>query len=927
MKISKRAVGAFAALAGMSVLMLAPFTATYAQQQDDDKNKKKESKEEVLEEIVTTGSRIRRDDFSSTSPLTVMSGQAILDQGVSNLGEALRENAAVGTAGFNQSSILSGGGATSIDLRNLGQSRVLILINGRRVASFADALQNQAADLTFVPTAMVDRVEILRDGASAVYGSDAISGVVNVILKKDFEGVEASVNTGASSESDGESYGASLTMGTSTDRANFIAGVEWRRQDAVKQVDRNWAFPAISYLGDDGVQNGSYYSPGGVLWANDFSTGYCTQPKAMGGDEVTDVFPNCVSFMFDDTSTKPDQVQMLRYDYSLAQDLIVPNEVITGTLYSNYKLSDYANAFLEIEYADRQGTSHLDGNPGASAVPATNPNNPLGVDATFFFRPATTIGPRTQDYESTTIRMVGGVDGDLPIGDGWYYEASLLYTAVNADLVTNYTWNLFRMERISDPAACAADVLCSTAVNPSGALDVARPGNWTQSEIDYIRQGAQAISKFDLFGGQAYVSGPVFDLPAGSVNMAFGVEQRKETGYAKPDSVTSAGESIANQTYPTKGSYSTKEVFAEFDVPIVNDTPGFEDLSLNLQWRYSDYDTFGGDDVYRVGLNWQATDWLRLRGNVSTAYRSPQITDLYSGGVQSFDFINDPCDASASGITPTSNAWQNCVLDGIDPATFNQISSQYPVVAGGNPNLGPETADTSTYGIVLTPGGFAEGLQVALDFWDIKVDDLISRETSDSILNACYDGPVGLTDPNCLFFDGRDPISGQPVNFVNGQKNLESVKTHGYDVGLSYAFDAGATSWNMAANGTYVTTNTFYPGAGGADDRGSIPKWKINGRIDMFLNNWTFSWLMQYISSMNDPDWNGDNVFNYSGVPDYWKHDLRVAYDWDHYRLLFGISNVLDKDPPYVFSSGNNTDLFLYNPFGRYWYARLTYSM
>lgn len=923
MKISIRAAGVLATLAGASVLTLAPYSVAFAQQDDD-----KKADDQVLEEIVTTGSRIRRDDFSSTSPLTVMDGQAILEQGVSNLGEALRDQAAMGTGGFNQSSILSGGGATSIDLRNLGQSRVLVLINGRRVASFADALQNQAADLSFVPTAMVDRVEILRDGASAVYGSDAITGVVNVILKKDFEGVEASVNTGASSESDGESYGASLTMGTSTDRGNFVAGVEWRRQNGVKQVDRAWAFPSISSLGVNGANNGSFYSPGGYLEGLASGNGFCTQPKAMGGDEVTDVYPNCVSFSGSQNVSNPDKVVMNRYDYALAQDLIVPNEVVTASLYGNYKLTDYANAFVEMEYSNRQGTTHLDGNPGAIFVAGTNPNNPLGEDAAFYFRPSSTIGPRTQDYESTTIRMVAGLDGDLPIGDGWYYEASLLYTEVNADLVTNYTWNLTRFERISDPAACAADFLCASAVNPSGALDTARPGNWTADEIDYLRQGAQAVSKFDTFGGQAFVSGPIFQMPAGSANMAFGVEERMDTGYAKPDSVTSSGESVANQTYPTKGDLSVKEVFTEFDLPLVSDTTGFQDLSLNLQWRYSDYDTFGGEDVYRVGLNWQITDWLRVRGNVSTAYRAPQVTDLYSGGVTSYDFITDPCDASQSGIVPTDNAWQNCVLDGIaDPATFNQIAGQYEVLAGGNENLGPETADTNTYGIVVTPGGALEGLQVALDFWDISVDNLITRPTSDSVLDDCYNGPVGLTDPNCDFFDGRDPVDGTPINFRNALINEDNVKTHGYDLSINYAFDAGSTSWNIGLNGTHVAENTFYPYAGGADDRGSIPDNKINTRVDMYLKNWTFSWLTRYIGSMEDPRYDGNNSFGYHTVDSYLKHDIRVAYDWDHYRLLFGIANVTDEDPPYVFATGNNTDTFLYDVFGRYWYARVTYSM
>ena len=222
MNISNRTARTFGALAAVSVLSVAPSLPTFAQQDDEE--------DAVLEEIVTTGSRIRRDDFNSATPISVIGGQAILEAGMSNLGEALRDQAAVGTGGFNQSSILSGGGATSIDLRNLGQSRVLVLINGRRVASFADALQNQAADLTFVPTAMVDRVEILRDGASAVYGSDAITGVVNVILKKEFEGIEASLSSGATSEGDGENYTFSMTMGTASERGSLVAGAEFRRR-------------------------------------------------------------------------------------------------------------------------------------------------------------------------------------------------------------------------------------------------------------------------------------------------------------------------------------------------------------------------------------------------------------------------------------------------------------------------------------------------------------------------------------------------------------------------------------------------------------------------------------------------------------------------------------------------------------------------
>ena len=296
-----------------------------------------EDDREEIEEIVVTGSRIKRSDFASASPITVITGQSVLESGFGNIGEALRNTAVAGTAGFNQSSVLSGGGATSVDLRNLGPDRVLILINGKRVASFADALANQAADLTFVPNAMVERVEILRDGASAVYGADAVSGVVNVILKDSFEGIEAGVSSGISGEGDAEQYSAEFAIGATGDRGSVVLGGEYRYSNNLPQTDRAWAFPAVSVLSGT-AQHGSFFSPGGVFWgANGF---YCTMPKAFGGDEVTNVFPNCPSFAPAQAVSHPDQVQLARYDYALGQDIWGASEVYTFAGYGTYDLTD-----------------------------------------------------------------------------------------------------------------------------------------------------------------------------------------------------------------------------------------------------------------------------------------------------------------------------------------------------------------------------------------------------------------------------------------------------------------------------------------------------------------------------------------------------------------------------------------------------------
>lgn len=887
------------------------------------------AEDSMLEEVIITGSRIRRDDFSSASPLSVVTGQEILDSGMVNLGEALRANTAMGTGGFNQSSVLSGGGSTSIDLRNLGQARVLILINGRRVASFADALANQAADLTFVPSAMVERVEILRDGASAVYGSDAITGVVNIILKTDFEGAELAFNGGTSQESDGTQLGTSVVMGTSNDRGNVMLGLQYRENDPIFQVDRDWAFPAVSSLSST-FQNGSFFSPGGTFLGNDGAV-FCTRSKALGGDEVTDVSGTigCESLAPRQTGDNPDSAELVRYDYALQQSLLIESDTVSASGYGNYQLTENVNLFSEFQFSKRESVSYLDGNPGSfgtptfpagSFVPATNPNNPTGEDGFFYFRPTSTIGPRTSNIESDTTRAVVGINGDIPFLDNWQYELSYLYTRVTSDVVTDSVWNLARFIRISDPELCAVDSQCAQTVNPSGALDTFRPGNWTQDEIAYMRQTSASLSKFQTTSWQAVADGSLFEGWAGMWNAAIGIDQRREYGYNKPDSITEAGESVANQVFTTEGRYDVSEIFGELDIPLLIDVPLVQDLRLNLQYRYFDYSNFGSDDVYRIGLNWQMTEWLRLRGNVGTAFRAPQVTDLFGGGTVSFDFFNDPCQGAEAG----SNAYQNCLLDGLDPETFIQPTSQYAVLAGSNPNLQPETADTWTAGLVLTPTGALEGLQVTFDVWDIEVENLITRPTSDSILNDCYNGPVGLTAPECDNFDGRNPANGTPLNFVNRLDNLSGVETNGYDFSINYARAFGSTFWNFILNGTYVDENTFYPFAGGADGRGSIPDLQTLFAIDVGWQDWNFRWGMRYIGSMDDPDFDGDNAFNYDGVGSYDIHDLRASVNLGRWRLMAGINNLFDEDPPYVFNSGNNTDTFLYDVIGRYYFARAT---
>ena len=915
-----------------ALLALALIAPAQAQEQEADE----EEDQAEVEVIVVTGSRIRRDDFSSASPITVITGTSILESGFANLGEALRASSVTGTAGFNQSSVLSGGGSTSVDLRNLGPDRVLILINGKRVASFADALANQAVDLTFVPSAMVERVEILRDGASAVYGADAISGVVNVILKDNFEGIEGGMSTGMSGHGDAQRYTAELAIGATGDRGSVVLGAEYRYSNNVPQIDRDWATPAISVLNASGAQNGSFFSPGGVFYAPRPS--FCTQPEAFGGDEITNVFPNCPSFMPSQNVSSPDQVQMNRYDYSLGQDIFGASEVYALSGYGTYDVTDGIEGFIEAQFSKRISQFQLDGNPGSSGtvlipngwvVPGTNPNNPFGT-GNLYIRPSSTVGARISDHESDTFRLVAGLRGDI-VSEGflneWAWELSHLYTRVDADLRTNSTWNLHRANIISDPARCASDPICSQVVNPSGALDALRPGNWTQDEIAYIRQNTLATSEFQTSGFFGLVTGPVAELPAGPASVAFGFETRTDRGFNKPDPVTEAGESVANQVFTTQGSFSLTEIFGEAEIPVLADVFAVESLDVNVQARSSDYSNFGRETVWRAGVDWQVIGDLRVRANRSTAYRAPLVTDLFGGGTVSFDFFSHPCAAGSPVRSPGNNVDQNCLLDGI-PADATQLARQYAVLAGGNPNLAPETADTSTIGVVFTPR-FLDGFSASVDVWNIKVLNLITRFTSDSVVDSCYEGAVGKTEESCdRFISGVGPGGIFVRGMTNQLLNASSVTTKGFDVGTRYEVSGPwDTEIVVDLQGTYVKLNTLSPNAGNASDRGSMPRIRATSNISVNRGNWDYTWRMRYVHGMDDPRHDGNNVFGYDHVPSHTEHDVRVGWLVGDYRFLVGVNDLLDADPPYVFSSGNNTDLFLYGAIGRYAFLRMDFNM
>lgn len=908
--------------------------------------------------IIVTGSRIPRSEFTADNPITVITGEALQNSGFTSIGEALRGELATGSGGFSETSNLSGGGATSVDLRNLGSNAVLVLLNGKRIANFTDALANRATDLSLIPVAMVDRVEILRDGASSTYGADAVSGVINIILKDNFQGVSISGQQGVSTRGDGEQTQLALTLGANFDggKGNAVLGVEYRYQDPIFQRDRPWAIPVISFLGEGGlngfVLNGSTFGPGGEF-AGDDDAVFCTEPIALGGDELTDVSGSPQGCPSDRLSFNS-RPGLDRYDYALEQSLFNGSQLTTTAANIKYDAYDWLKFGVEAQFANRESRSFLDGNPGGLfgttgvpdgwRVPATNPFNPTGQDGTFFIRPTTTVGPRDRRVEADLFRVVPSAYVDLDvIGlDTWTFELSYIWTKVNAINDSQGIWNLQRANIISDPARCLTDEICVQAFplldptdpadQPFFAMDVFRPANWTQEQIDYISSDERSSSSFELNQWFMLLTGEAFDLPAGPLGVAIGYEFREEQGRNLPDSVTESGESVSNQNFATEGGFNTHEVFAELNIPILKDLQFAKELTVNLQGRWFNFSNFDADTVWKVGVNFAPTEDIRFRYNMGTSFRAPTITDLFGGGTVSFDFVDDPCADVASGPNP-ANRLANCNAAGI-VQPFTQPSAQYPVLAGSNPNLSPEEADTWSAGIILTPR-WVEGLQVSVDYYNIEVTNLITRNTLTSVLEACYDSTPVLSAPECNQFQGRSPISGVPIGLVNALINSNDViMTDGMDWRASYNFnlrDAGVNGdidVTIDWQGTWLFAHNLYPGKGGADDRGSIVDLEQIAAITLGWNDWTFTWRARYIDDLKDPDFAGDNAFNYTGpTEDYFmEHDIRVSYRWKNVTANFGVNNLFDEEAPYIFSSGNNTDTFTFNTavVGRYFFGRIT---
>ena len=923
----------------------------------------------TLDTVTVTGSRIRRAELETQVPVQVLSREDIDRSGFTSVAEVVQNLTASGTAlntKFNSSGNFGfppdgggvGAGAATVDLRHLGAKRVLVLVDGIRWVNESSASGvGSAVDLNTIPLAIIDRIEVLEDGASSIYGSDAIAGVVNIITRKDVDGASVQLHTGDYSDLDGgETWGADLGWGGSSDRARWFVGASYFKQKEISSLGYG---PASVPVPGTGLDNGSSATPQGRFVFQDPNTGevYSITPDTGVPDPTYLGQPACPTERADDFHcfTNADRFNFAPYNL-----LLTPSERKSVFGQVQFDFTPTFGAYARVLYNERESANQAAPEPiflGTDAgvynewaetrlvISAANPYNPFGFDLTTVGPDANLFllgrrpvegGPRRYVQEVETWYAAFGLNGLFDVGGRqWSWDLNLVRSESKAEQTNTGSYNVRRInEALGDPAACATIAGC-VPLNLFGGV-----GTITPEMLAFIQPVVRDRSSNSLSLVSANVTGDLFDNWAGAVAFAAGVEYRDYEGEYQPDPITVAGEYNGVPSGPTQGQYDVREAYAELLVPLAGEGWLGESLDLSLAGRWSDYSNFGSTNTGKIGLRWQVADEFLLRGSFAEGFRAPSIGELY-GTLSRFDAtLVDPCNNAAS-TTP------QCVADGVPPG-YEQSNPQISVVTSGNIDLQPETSRSLMLGAVWSPSfadeaSWSQALDLGLTFYRHTIDGAIQALDAQTILNRC----ISTRDPvSCSFYERND--RGQIVRFDNILGNVGTIRTDGWDFSADWRLPEQA--WGQLAfawKTTWVTKYELVNEAGQPEPR--APGVEINNSaipettstlaaVWRGAGGWQAAWTARYIDRLREScaGANGydicddsDNDRNDLGATTY--HDAQLSWGTDawmkDFRITLGVNNVFAKDPPICLScSLNGYDASTYDLPGRFWYARVGFG-
>jgi outer membrane receptor protein involved in Fe transport len=866
----------------------------------------------TLDSVTVTGSNIKGAAISGVGPVSIIDAEAIERSGAISVETLLqRIPASAGSAGSQTSAYWTGDGwgTAQVNLRGLGASRTLVLINGRRMVNGGTGA-NSAVDLNTIPLSMIERIEVLKDGASAIYGADAVAGVVNIITKRKFDGAKLAVMYGQTAQGDGEETSADLTFGTNGERGSILLGVTYNESKAVPMASR--APCNLAERGGELVCVGSSATTGGRAVLADGTMVNFNQTPGGNGDAYE------------------------RYDGSKHNvnnngylNAVNPVKRYGVTALGEYDLTEDTRLYGEFLYTNR--SSHQSTAPGTVGtfrtirIGANHPTNPTGQDLTLIRRNLKEAGPRIAFQDVDTFRGVLGLEGAF--GETWSWDASMNYGRNTAEDGFTNVVNLDRFDATLDRSRCST--------TPGAAIpcaDYLGYGDLTQEAIDYITYKSINNGGNSMMAFQGKVSGQLFELPAGTVGMAAGVEVRTERGWRNPDILTQQGIANTNRADIIAGEYKAKEAFVEWLVPLLADMPLVQRLDLSAAVRYSDYELFGDDTNYKLGLDWQMTDSFKIRGTTSTAFRVPSIPQLFGGVTTGNLTTTDPC-SGWSSMPSSSVVAQNCKADGVPPG-YTQLGNMVLTYGGGNIDLKPEDAKTLTVGMAWTPT-FTDGLTLTLDYYKIDISNAVASVAGSTKLAICYNTP-GMAHPFCSDSNfTRNPVTGEIDYLSSRPVNAADETASGVDLGLVWQFPIGGLQALVDLDMSYLKEYSVRPYANAnlieyagkiTGGRGSYAHWRGLGTFGLTGDRWSGNYTVQFIGKAEDINASKGDIG--ASVGNIFYHNLQADYSLTKaIKVSAGIDNLFDKSAPFIQSyTDANTDTMTYDLLGRRWNLRFSYS-
>ncbi|HEY2678023.1 MAG TPA: TonB-dependent receptor [Steroidobacteraceae bacterium] len=910
-----------------------------------------------LEEVVVTGTRIRRVDAETASPVFVLDQSQIAQSGAVTVGDLVNRIPSIAGAAVNPSLNNGGGfGESNIELRGLDAKRTLILIDGRRVNLVG---ASGAVDVNQIPLNLIDHVDVLKEGAGAIYGSDAIAGVVNFVTRKNLEGFELTGDWGESTKHDAQHHNIGMMWGTNTDKFHMTAGFNYNQQDALTMGSRNWSKYALYLYSGSLFQAGSSRVPTGratltPAQAAAFGCSSVTRIAGAAGTALSDY--RCYNSQSDAFNFQP---------YNLN---VTPQE--RGALFTkvNYEINDYAQVYGNVIYNHTHSASQLaplpfDANADQIVISKNNIYNPFGND----FGGGAAVGGVNPNYtlrmssladrysNNTTDSLISDVGVKGAIGTtGWNYDANVSYNRKDQTQNTSGYLLFSALQNAVGPSFIdpVNGPTCGTVATPilncipANIFNLSAP-----SQVAALNGISAHYTNQDTYIAKVATidaNGPIFKMPAGDVLMSVGADYTDLSDNFQADTLTIAQPplylncAISQEacTGNERGGYNYKEGYAEIFMPLLSDLPGVKAFNIDIGVRYSNYSLFGETTKGQFKVEYRPISDLLIRGTVAQVFRAPTVDDVYAPPSANAPTLNDPCNGYVGAATAQypnlPAACKGVPTDG----SFQEPNNQVTGLVTSNPNLKPETGLVKTFGFVYD-SSLLRGFNMSVDYWDYKVDNLLTTLDPNFAIQQC--ATTGAAQfCNLLNRYQSGPNAGQFIVFNQPTFNLGTLNTDGIDTSLNYKLKTGSIGdFNFTIDETHLISYKSVPAPGAAPEEiaGTFNKQfgfyaKDRGTATIGWSGWDASVLatIRYIGPVKIPltDADATGAFLGASIGSVMYYDLTASYSIKRTNtsLRAGILNLADKQPPVSginsWNSSSVTDVLTYDTIGRRFFVGLT---